>query len=96
MTQDEIRHFNVLLEDIRHKVQLAFEGHQLLDSKIERLDKKIDFVHDSLNEKIERLDNKIEHLRKDTISTHSKILEFLDAHEEQFKNHESRLAKLEK
>jgi chaperonin cofactor prefoldin len=48
-------HFEVLLEDIKGKVELILEGHASLD-------KKIDNVHDDLSEKIQLNSIKIDAL----------------------------------
>ncbi len=64
----EKEHFEILLEDIKEKVDLILEGHATLNSKIDRvednlkekigmLDAKIDSVHNRLSAKIDGLTN---------------------------------------
>ena len=53
MAEKNKERFEVLLEEIRDKVQIIAEGHEILQNKI-------DLVHTSLNEKIDNLDNKID------------------------------------
>ena len=42
----------ILLEEIRDKVNLVAEGHEVLEKKIDLNAKKIDFVHRSLKDEI--------------------------------------------
>jgi hemerythrin len=67
--------FEILLEEIRDKVQTVAEGHdivrkQILDAKIELkedikdVDNKLEFVVKYLGEKIDKIDQKIdEHVK---------------------------------
>jgi hypothetical protein len=50
-------HFEILMEDVREKLDLILEGHASLD-------RKIDKVHEDLNEKIEMNSFKIDALNK--------------------------------
>lgn len=97
MTQDEMRHMNVLLEDIRHKVQLAFEGHQILHNKIDKLeqkvdqkfdilDKKIDYKFDILEQDIKEVKIEVKGIRNIT----SKLLDIMDEYDMRLKRVESR------
>jgi outer membrane murein-binding lipoprotein Lpp len=63
-------HFEILLEDIKEKVDLILEGHATLNSKIDRvednieekiemLDAKIDSVHNRLNAKIDSVHDRL-------------------------------------
>jgi len=52
MTENEQRHFEVLLEDIKHSVDTVAEGHSGLVDRMDRLDAKLDRRADELDEKI--------------------------------------------
>jgi predicted nuclease with TOPRIM domain len=71
----EKEHFEILLEDIKEKVELIIEGHATLNSNIDRvnenldekigmLDAKIDSVHNRLSGRIERVEQKVDRLEK--------------------------------
>jgi hypothetical protein len=75
----EKEHFEILLEDIKEKVELILEGHAALDSKIDRvennleekigiLDAKIESAHHSLSAKIDAVANDLAAHRADTES----------------------------
>lgn len=94
MTQDEVRHMNVLLEDIRHKVQLVFEGHQVLNHKIETLEHKVAV----LEHKIAVLEHKIDKLSQDVLDIKgilSRVIDITDDHDKWLKDHEIRLKAIE-
>lgn len=45
------RHFGVILEDIDSKLDLVVEGQGTLDKKIDKVDKKVDDLHEEMNYK---------------------------------------------
>ena len=95
MTHDEIRHFNVLFEDIKSKVQLVLEGHAILDRKIEstRQDLKdtILQVHQEVKWTNERIDETNERIDK----TNQQLQELSKEIKHVLSNHEERLTHLE-
>jgi len=72
----EKERFEVLLEEIKGKVQLVLEGHGVLDKKmgelqqeIGNLDKKQDLYYKMLNHDIKEVDKKVEGI-KQTLDEH--------------------------
>lgn len=47
------RQFGVLLEDIDSKLDLVVEGQGVLDKKIDKVDKKVNDLHEEMNYKFE-------------------------------------------
>ena len=89
MTQEEeFRHQNVILEDMRHQMKLAFEGYQILE-------RKIDQKFETLDCKIDKLDQKVDREFKGVRSVLDKLLEFMDEHDRWLKDHEVRIKALE-
>ena len=101
MTQDEIRHMNVILEDIRHKLEVVAEGHKMLDQKFDR---KIDALWQDL--KIVKTDimyiksdicdikkdvNKMQGTLKEHHNLFSKLLELMDDHDRWLRDHDVQL-----
>lgn len=62
-------HFEILLEDIREKVELVLEGHAVLNNRIDRVEQrlsdKIDRVEQGLGDKIDCLSTKIDGVAAD-------------------------------
>ena len=63
--------FEILLEEIKDKVQLVLEGHGVLDKKmgelkqeIGNLDKKQDLYYKRLNHDIKEVDKKVERIKQ--------------------------------
>jgi hypothetical protein len=72
----EKEHFEILLEDIKEKVELILEGHVSLNNKIDRnhqemnekfelVDAKIESVNTRLSARIDKLDTKIDGVAAD-------------------------------
>lgn len=95
MTDDEIRHMNVLLEDIKQQVKLVFEGHQVLNSKIEdvRLDLKAEIreVRTELKAEIKEVHHKVKGLE----GVMSKLTDLMDDHDKWLRDHEVRFKAVE-
>lgn len=95
MTDDEIRHMNVLLEDIKQQVKLVFEGHKVLNSKIEdvRIDLKAEIrgVRNELKTEIREVHHKVKGLE----GVMSKLTDLMDDHDKWLRDHEVRLKAVE-
>lgn len=106
MTDDEIRHMNVLLEDIKQQVKLVFEGDQVLNSKIEdvRLDLKAEIrgvctelkteireVRTELKDEIKEVHHKVKGLE----GVMSKLTDLMDDHDKWLRDHEVRFKAVE-
>jgi len=62
----EARHFGVVLENIDSKLDLVVEGHEALDKKIDKVDKKVEDFRKEVNYKFEII--------TEVLSEHGKIL----------------------
>lgn len=79
MTENEQRHFEVLLEDIKHSVDTVAEGHSGLVDRMDRLDAKLDRRADELDEKIgwvaEELKETRDELKEDIQGVREELME---------------------
>jgi phage host-nuclease inhibitor protein Gam len=95
-------HFEILLEEMRSKFDLVFEGHDMLNRKIDRVaadlnqrimdvDRKIDRVAISLTERIEKvnadLTARIEKVNADLTARIDKVAADLTAHRADTESH---------
>jgi hypothetical protein len=61
-------HFEILLEDIREKVELVLEGYSVLNNKIDRVEQGLGDKIDCLSTKIDGVANDLVAHRADTES----------------------------
>ncbi|RMH51950.1 MAG: hypothetical protein D6682_03130 [Zetaproteobacteria bacterium] len=100
MTESEIRHLNMILEEMNSKMSLVLEGYAALDEKVERYHREakedhrlvmdlLKFSHKELDGKIdavhEELDGKID-------AVHEKLDKKIDAVHEELKETREELA----
>ena len=52
-------------EDFQHKLDIVVEGHQLLDEKIDRQDKRLNNKMDRLDEQLGRVEGKVDSVADD-------------------------------
>jgi len=61
----EARHFGVLLENIDSKLDLVVEGQQSLDTKIDKVDAKVENLKTEMNYKFEIVFDELRLIRND-------------------------------
>lgn len=64
-SSNEGRYTNVLLENMDSKIDVLLEGHQVLDGKIERVDKKVDILKEDMDYKFETVFDELRLIRNE-------------------------------
>jgi hypothetical protein len=94
----EKEHFEILLEDIKEKVESILEGHSSLNSKIDRnhqemnekfgfLDSKIESVNTRLSARIDKLDAKFDSVERKLSNKIDGVAADLAAHRADTESH---------
>ncbi|MBU2109903.1 hypothetical protein KKB71_03065 [Patescibacteria group bacterium] len=65
LNNTEKRYTNVLLENMDSKIDVLLEGHQVLDGKIEKVDKKIEDFREEVNYKFETVFDELRLIRNE-------------------------------
>ncbi len=58
-------YLGVISDDFQHKLDIVVEGHQLLDNKIGRQDKRLNDKIDRLDERLVRVEGKVDMVAED-------------------------------
>lgn len=61
----KVNEVKVLVENLETKIQIVAEGHDILNRKIDAIDRKVDAGLDTLNRKIDAVDRKVDGIKNE-------------------------------